>query len=939
MRTLHVFPNSGHRTVFYPLHCADASVASTLGELPELSENAVAWLREKTAKDDWTSPIGKPWLQGRFAREERGGAEVLGFWCAIELNVGTSNRGYVIKRSAIQAAAKTTLEERLKPAAVNGLAADDDYCKSRSVSGSYLAKTEGDLGDNLTINLSDEFEFADQIGGICLDIVWTQQAGDAIKVDLIVDFGNSRTVVLGLEQFKASQGLASVCRPILFPAAGEDVETLDYDVTNFDDAIPDSWFTLMEPVFPEEPARHVSSGIESKSPQRRRFFGLFGSKKKKMEQISLTPHMFRNISPAVIGPVAKKVLSSLDVEGGGLAFLSSPKRYVWDDEAAGANGKTHWTMSRQEWRSEKNSKSRLRPLRGEILRFMPNADADWSMDSWPFLTEGEHEVRADHSRADALVWVALSILEHANKQIQSEAWRKNNQPFLRRELGDILLTYPAGWTEAEIDVFREKWDKARDIFAMSRMENPKEAYEKGDLPDVALELDEAVAPQLAIVFSEMHHMRDYGENWIELYGRKRGDKETVRVMTIDIGGGTTDTSVVEYSDDLPGVGVDLSANLMFKDSTTIAGDRLVKDIVERVMLPMLGEKFAGDKDQKDLYERFFFTRANRDGERAKWSVISRTVIIPMIHHWLRNFSADDVSAVDWRPLAAGASAEQIEQLNNMARAAGLSEGLLDANESVQPDVSMIRKTIQDWFTHIADAHARYLAIFECDLVILTGKPSELPQIRELLEKRLPIFPDRILSAKGYFAGDWLPLSKDGRIADAKLVTAFGTAVFRGVRSGLISGWRIRSDIDQTCRVQNYWGRIAGNLKPFLKNDILLAPGEKEVTARLLTDSFIGRARFLNHVLPEQVYRLVYKGKQQVLADIRVRRKVTTAEGRHYAMSAEALELVSAKNAQTGANIPLTDIQLQLCTLPRAEEFWQDTGRFEVRWPLTVVEGV
>ena len=154
-------------------------------------------------------------------------------------------------------------------------------------------------------------------------------------------------------------------------------------------------------------------------------------------------------------------------------------------------------------------------------------------------------------------------------------------------------------------MFRSKWEKARDIFAMSRMEDPKLAYEQCNLPKVALELDEAVAPQLAIVFSEMHHMRDYGENWIELYGRQRGDKETVRVMTIDIGGGTTDTSVVEYSDELPGVGVDLVANLMFKDSTTIAGDRLVKDIVERVMLPQLGAKFKGDKQQKDLFERFF----------------------------------------------------------------------------------------------------------------------------------------------------------------------------------------------------------------------------------------------------------------------------------------------------------------------------------------------
>jgi len=153
----------------------------------------------------------------------------------------------------------------------------------------------------------------------------------------------------------------------------------------------------------------------------------------------------------------------------------------------------------------------------------------------------------------------------------------------------------------------------------------------------------------------------------------------------------------------------------------------------------------------------------------------------------------------------------------MGREFGLNDDIFTASESIQPDVTLIRKTIHDWFLSIADVHARYLAIFECDLVILTGKPSELPEIRELLEKRLPIFPDRILSAKGYFAGDWLPLSNDGKISDAKLVTALGTAVYRGVQSNLISGWRIRGDVDDSCRVQNFWGRIAGNLKPFLEN--------------------------------------------------------------------------------------------------------------------------
>lgn len=264
---------------------------------------------------------------------------------------------------------------------------------------------------------------------------------------------------------------------------------------------------------------------------------------------------------------------------------------------------------------------------------------------------------------------------------------------------------------------------------------------------------------------------------------------------------------------------------------------------------------------------------------------------------------------------------------------GLKADILSPTSELRPDDDMMRKTIQDWFLHIAEAHARYLAIFECDLVMLTGKPSELPEIRELLERRLPITSDRILSAKGYYAGDWLPMSPDGKIVDAKLVTALGTAVYRSVQSGQIGGWRIQSELDETCRIENYWGRIAGNLKPFLDNDILLAPGEDKAEARLLTDSFIGRARFLKHVLPEQVYRLEHDGREQVLVDVKIRRKIVSGDGDQYSMAAEALELVSAKNAQTGQAIPLSQIRLQLCTLPRAEEFWQDTGRFEVRWPL------
>jgi hypothetical protein len=920
-RTLYAFPDSGHQILFFPLRHL------TPADLPQ--------------DDDWRSPVGKLWLKGRFgvksiATEAGQKLDTAGLWIAVDLNVGNLDRGYVVPERHKRAARRRRLAEKSARPVINGLAAMGEGQATTGGYTSYIARTEADLPGAITVDLSLEFNIAKLAPGCVLEIVFIEEAGDPIPVNLIVDFGNSRTVVLALEQKKGADGLASICRPILFPKSGWDADDLDFDVTDFDAAIPDSWFAIVEGTFKTQPSRPVTAAVRPEF-MRQNFLQrvLNTAKMKRADTVMMAPHQFCEVSPAVIGSAARDALSELDTRDGGLSFLSSPKRYVWDDTPLGSAGKPHWTMHAQAWRKGDGGPGALMPLKGDILRFMPNAAAKWSLNSWPFLEAGDVEMRADHSRADSLIWVALAILEQAYRQIQSESWRRGNQPYLRRELGDILLTYPAGWTEAEIEVFRQKWEIARDIFIVSRTEDPAKYLADGRVPKVRLALDEAVAPQLAIVYAEIHHMRDYGENWIELFGHGKGAHAAVRVMTIDIGGGTTDTSIVEYTDNLPGAGVDLTAKLVFKDSTTIAGDRLVKDILERLLLPALGSRFADDEAAREAFSSLFYRRARRDSERAQWSVITRTVLIPIAQQWLRASSLGDVINPDtgqaWTALESGASRTQLARLNALGAEAGLGEAILPENMPLQFDLDALRKVIHDWFIHIADTHARYLSVFDCDLVILTGKPSELPEIRTLIERRLPIDPGRILSARNYYAGDWMPMSKKGNIDDAKLVTALGTAVYNAVEASILPGWRIRGEVDDSYRVENHWGRIAGSLKPFSRKDVILEAGDMHATARLLTDSFIGRARFLNQVLPEQVYQLVMKSGAQVLVDAKFKRVMTEQQGRRYEMSAEGLVLISAIDVQTGKPIARDAIELRLCTLPRAEEYWQDTGRFEVRW--------
>ena len=151
------------------------------------------------------------------------------------------------------------------------------------------------------------------------------------------------------------------------------------------------------------------------------------SRRDRDREIFQSSHQFANVSPAAIGYAARQALSNIETEGGGMSFLSSPKMYVWDDAPLGANGQTHWTMQVQPWRRSEDDVASLVPLKGPIFRFLPNGTTKWSLAHRDAELGAEIDRRANHSRADSLIWVALSILEQAQAQIQSEAWRKGNQ--------------------------------------------------------------------------------------------------------------------------------------------------------------------------------------------------------------------------------------------------------------------------------------------------------------------------------------------------------------------------------------------------------------------------------------------------------------------------------------------------------------------------------
>jgi len=66
-----------------------------------------------------------------------------------------------------------------------------------------------------------------------------------------------------------------------------------------------------------------------------------------------------------------------------------------------------------------------------------------------------------------------------------------------------------------------------------------------------------------------------------------------------------------------------------------------------------------------------------------------------------------------------------------------------------------------------------VALYSCDVLLLTGRPSRFPGIQALFRLLQPLPANRILSLDGYHTSDWYPFNKLGRIENPKSTAAVG----------------------------------------------------------------------------------------------------------------------------------------------------------------------
>lgn len=540
-----------------------------------------------------------------------------------------------------------------------------------------------------------------------------------------------------------------------------------------------------------------------------------------------------------VGQEAER-LASLRRGTEGTTGLSSPKRYLWDQ-----NEYQHgWRFSHLFDRSDVERPVDTRPLnvlvndQGEALYTLDEEDRDTVFSPC-------------YSRSSLMTFMLVETLAQALLQINSPAQRmRQGHANKARILRNIVLTVPPGMPLAERSILQERLGQAVGLLWKSMEwyegdENPfKFDPSSGDvlhvpLPNFRVEWDEATCSQLVYLYTEIvENFSGHADEFFDLMASPdKVERKKLTVGTIDIGGGTTDIVINDYSLTAPnqdpatalgsGAGTDTIYPLQrFRDSFKVAGDDILLDVIQQYVLRALTLALR-EADVQDV-EAFLSRICSMENNDARKQVLRQQltlqVFVPLGLTLLKHYeeyepeqgrtqartvrwgdllefeglavastpdadgvqapedTADDVDDADSAEHAlAPAKTKVAQQVIDYV----MQELRLHTGRDCKFDISQVAMKIDPASLHAAfmagklnintplRAICEVLSHYQCDVILLAGRPSRLPGVQAYVRSYLPASPSRIVPMQNYRTGGWYPFNHNGRISDPKSTASVG----------------------------------------------------------------------------------------------------------------------------------------------------------------------
>ncbi len=513
----------------------------------------------------------------------------------------------------------------------------------------------------------------------------------------------------------------------------------------------------------------------------------------------------------------------------GPSGLSSPKRYLWDEDPF----EHRWRFSSSFDRSEREPYASAAPFNqlinstGEALYNLPDDDPVF---------------HTNYSRSSLMMFMLAEVLTQALSQMNSPAQRlKQNHASRPRHLRNIIITIPPSMPKPEREIYNKRVKEAVGLVWKALGWHPEDEPIDGDgaklawppFPEIKLQWDEATCGQAVYLYTEI--VNNFGGRPEEFFATMRRNSEQqesnkLTIATIDIGGGTTDLVISDYSldaggDGSAGRGAYIVPEQRFRDGFKIAGDEIVLETVQQLIIPAIAESLRtiGLNEPETLLSRLIGSEAVSVSDAMHRQQFTLQILYPIALKILGGFeNSDPINNIE----------QQTYTFRELLQETGLpTQEIFDyfadgvcrekndhqlAYDILDTPILLNMRKIHELFisNHLEICKTirslcEVVYLYNCDVLLLTGRPSKLPGIQALFRMFLPLPPSRIIPLQGYRTGSWYPFHKSGKVEDPKTTAAVG-AMLCQLGQGRLPNFFFRSNAFKPYSTVKYMGQMDEN---------------------------------------------------------------------------------------------------------------------------------
>lgn len=701
-------------------------------------------------------------------------------------------------------------------------------------------------------------------------------------------------------------------------------------------------------------------------------------------------------------------------KGQNQSACSSPKRYLWDKHP-----------SPFEWQNIRHGNGAPEPINLEGITNQFNGDGTLIEGD---ITMREKR----YSRRSLMTFSFLEILAQANRHINNPQFReKHGQPDQPRRIAKIIVTCPTAMSKQEqielrtaaaeayvvLDRYYKRTDKyplvyVQAIDAVPVIPSLRSLTRTNRDGNRSWVYDEATCVQFVYLCAEIakRYMNNC-EALVETYGKLRNDllmnpegeivlhenintlsdkekeklvpypKKTLTVGSVDIGAGTTDVMICTYKYEVAGQ-TTLTPIPRYWESFYTAGDDIMKEFVLKIIIEdeedeeenkyaMVETKLKAlgksDKEISQLITDFFGPDTNRMSFAARQvrKEFCQQISVPIAQRFME-LTSNNVEKRDlsWDDIFNSDNIPNKVLLDRFEKHFGFRIEEQIWHYDMKVTTGLIKKVMEGLLKKIS----KFLSDYDCDIVLLAGRPCALKPIEDLFVQNYPVDPtsNRMKVLKdNYRVGEWYPFQHGkGYFEDQKSIVAVGALL--GYICSEQGGFdNLSIDLDVLSQLMqptaNYIGFIRDNAMSIIPDvDIILTPSEDhgEVFVPSLpvrfgcrqfeTSSYPARPLF-NLELDEKAMRnsiiaelqsqdLVGKdlnADDEILIQGEIQsqrsrfRNIKLEVDRKYDTDREGVKIVHVKDVN-GHSLAKDFLSLQIKSLNESDAFWMDNGVFKTK---------